>query len=64
MSSNGGTHSSTVEREVMHIILFGGDQMTIKMARDSQIIRSNFKSQSAHPQGLHLVAEDWLFYYK
>ena len=42
-----------------HKILFGGDQLTAKRARGSQMIRSNSITSSQQISGLVPTAEDW-----
>ena len=42
-----------------HTILFGGDQLTCKRARGSQMIRSNSVTASEQINGLLPVSEDW-----
>ena len=42
-----------------HTILFGGDQLTAKRARGSQMIRSNSVTASEQINGLLPVSEDW-----
>ena len=42
-----------------HTVLFGGDQLTAKRARGSQMIRSNSITSSHQISGLLPTAEDW-----
>ena len=42
-----------------HTILFGGDQLTAKRARGSQMIRSNSVTSSEQINGLLPTSEDW-----
>lgn len=42
-----------------HTVVFGGDQLTAKRARGSQMIRSNSITSSHQINGLLPTAEDW-----
>ena len=42
-----------------HTLLFGGDQLTAKRARGSQMIRSNSINSSEQINGLLPIPEDW-----
>ena len=42
-----------------HTVVFGGDQLTAKRARGSQMIRSNSIESSHQLNGLLPTAEDW-----
>ena len=42
-----------------HTILFGGDQLTSKRARGSQMMRSNFVTFTEQINGLLPCTEDW-----
>ena len=54
-----GDREFDIEDEVIHQILFGGDQMTAARARGSLLIRGNATSDSTNLLGLLPVAEDW-----
>ena len=49
----------TLTKTSFHTLLFGGDQLTAKRARGSQMIRSNSISSSEQINGLLPTAEDW-----
>ena len=42
-----------------HTVVFGGDQLTAKRARGSQMIRSNSITSSHKISSLLSIAEDW-----
>lgn len=48
-----------VEKTEFHTILFGGDQLTAKRARGSQMIRCNSITSTQQINGLLPTAEDW-----
>ena len=49
----------TTKKEVLHQLLFGGDQLTTARSRGCQIIRINSSFESLKLCGLHPVNEDW-----
>ena len=48
-----------VVKDTFHVILFGGDQMTVARARGSQRIRKNSERGKERLEGLAPVCEDW-----
>lgn len=48
-----------IPKTSFHMVLFGGDQLTAKRARGSQMIRSNSITSNDQINSLLPTAEDW-----